>query len=132
MACSLLACTGTLLFIVLHIRHYPVAASLLSLFLLRIIIDAKVEKIIVSEDRLEIVTRRLLPFLTKRQVVLFSAVETFHIPPGRREMFLVRYKDGDCRQIFTSIRRAQFEQAVGVMGTLSLIRQVRRDSLQGA
>lgn len=115
MGCSGLFCTGMLIFILLHIGHYPVAVSLLSLFLVRIMIDARVEKIIVSEDRFVIVTRHLLPWVTKKQVVLFSAVESIDIPAGKGETFLVRYKDGDRRQLSPSIHRAQFQKAVGVI-----------------
>ena len=75
-------CMSMLLFLLLHLRHYPVTVSLLSLFLLRIIVDARVERVIVSEDRFIIVTRHLLPFLNKKRVVLFSAIESIHIPPG--------------------------------------------------
>ena len=121
MAGSTLFCTAMLFFILGHIGHYPVAASLLSLFLLRTIIDAKVEKIIVLEDRFVVVTRRLLPFLTKKQVVLFSTIESIHIPPGTGETFLVRYKDGDSRQVSPSIHPAQFQKAAGVIGMLKLI-----------
>lgn len=73
---SLLFCTSLLIFTLFHIRHYPIAGTLLSLFLLRTIFDAKVEKIVVLEDRFVIVTRYLLPFMTKREVVLLSAVES--------------------------------------------------------
>jgi hypothetical protein len=110
-------CMSMLLFLLLHLRHYPVTVSLLSLFLLRIIVDARVERVIVSEDRFIIVTRHLLPFLNKKRVVLFSAIESIHIPPGNSEMFLLRYKDGDHWQVAPSIQRAQFHKAVGVIET---------------
>lgn len=132
MASSTIFCSAVLLFVLFYIRHYPVTGSLLSLFLLRTMIDAKVEKIIVKEDRFVVVTRRLFPFLTKKQVVLFSTVESIQIPQGKGETFLVRYKDGDHRHLSPSIRRVQFEKAVGVIGSLSLILRVRRGSWQEA
>lgn len=71
MAFSILFCTTALVFLLFHISHYPLTISLLSFCLVRTIIDAKIEKVIIWEDRFEIVTRHLFPFLTKRQVVLF-------------------------------------------------------------
>jgi hypothetical protein len=122
MGCSFLFCTALLFFAFLYIRHYPVTVSLLSLFVLRIMIDAKVERLVVMEDRLVIVTRRLLPFMTRRQVVLFSIVESIDIRPGC-EMLLVQYKGGDCREFSPSIHADQFQKAVGIIRTLAYSNQ---------
>jgi hypothetical protein len=122
MGCSGLFCAALLSWVLAHLGHYPVAGSLLSLFLLRTIIDAKVEKIMVLEDRFVLVTRHLHPWGTKKQVVFFSAVESIHIPAGKGETFLVQYKDGDSRRLSSSIRRGQFQEAVGFVGMLDLIR----------
>jgi hypothetical protein len=81
MAGSLLLCTSLLVFILFHIRHYPIAGTLLSLFLLRTILDARVEKIVVLEDRFVIITRYLLPFMTKRDVVLLSVGQPLILAP---------------------------------------------------
>lgn len=117
MGCSLLICITLLGIALFYIRHYPVPLSLLSLFLLRTIVDARVERLVVLEDRLVIVSRRLLPFMTRRQVILFSAVESIDSRPGGK-VILVRYKDGDCRQLSPSIRAGQFREAAGVIGGL--------------
>lgn len=70
MSCSLVLCTGALVFALLHFGQHPVAFSLLSLFLVRTILDAKVERVVVLEDRMVVISRRVLPWMTRRQVVL--------------------------------------------------------------
>jgi hypothetical protein len=109
MGCSGLFCAVLLFWVLAHLGRYPIAGSLLSLFLLRTMIDAKVEKIMVLEDRFVLVTRHLHPWGTKKQEFLFSAVESIHIPAGKGETFLVQYKDGDRRRLSPSIRQAQFQ-----------------------
>ncbi len=54
-------CSAILLvFLVAHIRDFPIVASLLAVFALLIIIGANAEKIVVQQDRFTIVTRRLI------------------------------------------------------------------------
>ena len=73
---SLLFCTTLLCFALLYIRHHPVMLSLLSLFLVRTILDANVERFVVLEDRIVIITRHLLPFMSKRRTVHLPASAT--------------------------------------------------------
>ena len=119
MACSLLVCTALLAFSLAYIRHYPLTVSLVSLFLLRTIFDAKVEKIIVWEDRVEIVTRYLLPFLTVREMVRFDAVESIRTPVEKQKMAFIYFKDGYLKELAPAVHRAQFQKAMGVIGTLT-------------
>lgn len=119
MASSLLFCTGMIGFLLFHIRSYPITASLCTLVLLRTIIDAKIEKLVVWEDRMAIVTQHSLPFLTQKQTIFFSAVESIDSMMERNKTFFVRYKDGDERALSPGISFTQFQKAMGVMGMLN-------------
>jgi hypothetical protein len=123
MACSVLFCTVVFAFIVVHIGHYPVAGCIVVLLLLRIMIDAKIERMFVLEDRLLIVTRRAVPGARKKEVVLFSDVESLHIPDDKGGIFLVRFKDGTGRILSPGIRKAQFQEAMAVIEMLYLMRK---------
>jgi hypothetical protein len=82
MGSSLLCCSALLFFLLFHFRTHPVAFSLVSLFLLRTMLDARVEKFVVWDDRLVVVSRQL--FVTRRRVVLFSAVESVGVDAKNR------------------------------------------------
>lgn len=69
MAVSVVSCTALLAFALLHFGQHPVAFSLLSLFLVRTILDARVERVVVLEDHMVVVSRGVLPWMSKRRVV---------------------------------------------------------------
>jgi hypothetical protein len=128
MSISVVICTALLIFLLYHIKDHPIVFSLLSLFLLRTILDAKVEKMIVEEDRFVILTRRLLPFMNKQQVYLFEAIESIYTcPPEKGTILFVRTRDGNERLLNPAIYPADFQKALAIIGHASHISIVVKD-----
>jgi hypothetical protein len=149
-------CGGILfVFLLAHIRDFPIIASLLAVFSLMIVIGANAEKIVVQTDRFTIITRRLIPAMTTRKTFLFSTIGSIeaHLPltqsedideagrdvrtdhyqvaasfkPYKENSLIVRYKDGVEVQLTPSIYRAAFHAALGHIRELSRIPIVIRD-----
>jgi hypothetical protein len=144
-----------MVFLIAHIKDFPIIASILAVFALMIVIGANAEKIVVETDRFTIITRRLMPVMTTRKTFLFSAIGSIeaHLPLTQREdieeadqnivtdhyqaiastkpykenSLIVRYKDGVEVQLIPSIYRAVFAAALGHIGQISRIPIVIRD-----
>ncbi len=128
MTFSLLTCTALLSFLLIHIRDYPLTASGLSFFLVRTMMDAKIDKIVVFEDRFVVTTHRLLPFMTKNRVVLFSAVDSICAAPAQKDNYLlVRYKAGNDQLLSPAIYPAAFKKALDIIGNTTHIFIARQE-----
>jgi hypothetical protein len=149
-------CSAILLvFLIAHIKDFPIIASVLAVVALMVVIGANAEKIVVQQDRFTIITRRLIPALTTKKTFLFSTIGSIeaHLPltqaedineasqnefnenfqvlphfiPYKENTLIVRYKDGVEVQLTPSIYRAAFRAALGHIGELSGIPIVIRD-----